>query len=140
MIVVDANVIAYRFIVGEKTELACAVQEKDRSWIVPALWRHEFLNILATTVRARILTTSEAGAVWIDALRLLEKRERPLHYEGAVACAVEARISAYDAQYVTLARMHNCCCVSEDSRLRRAFPGIVLSMKEFLKAGKHHNS
>ena len=52
MIVVDANVIAYRFIVGEKTGLACQVQEKDADWVVPALWRHEFLNVLATAARA----------------------------------------------------------------------------------------
>ena len=63
MIVVDAKVIAYRFIEGEKTVLACRVQKRDGVWAVPSLWRHEFLNVLATTVRAGLMDTTEACTV-----------------------------------------------------------------------------
>ena len=44
MIVVDVNVIAYLLINGEKTVEARSVRELDSDWIVPDLWRDEFLN------------------------------------------------------------------------------------------------
>ena len=49
MIVVDTNVIAYVLIEGDKTALAQQVAKKDPDWKVPPLWRHEFLNVLATS-------------------------------------------------------------------------------------------
>ncbi len=44
MIVADTNLIAYRLIEGEQTELALAVWAKEPEWFVPPLWRHEFLS------------------------------------------------------------------------------------------------
>ncbi|MDD5675969.1 MAG: type II toxin-antitoxin system VapC family toxin [Chitinivibrionales bacterium] len=134
MIVVDANVIAYRFIAGEKTDYACRVQEKDRDWIVPVLWRHEFLNVLATTTRAGIITISEACTVWRAAIHALAQNEQTVDFEKALCCAVDGTISAYDAQYITLARNLNCFCITEDARLCKACPGAAISMRIFLDA------
>ena len=47
MIVVDVNVVAYLLIAGDKPSLAQQAWERDSHWRVPALWRHEMLNILA---------------------------------------------------------------------------------------------
>jgi predicted nucleic acid-binding protein len=135
MIVVDVNVIAYRFIQGEKSALACRVQEQDPEWIVPGLWRHEFLNVLATTTRTAIFTAAEAFAVWQSAQQTLANSQRPVNYQRALACAVDYKISAYDAQYITLARSLNCLCISEDARLCKVFPGIAISMQTFITAG-----
>ena len=132
MIVVDANVIAYRFIVGEKTGLACHVQEKDTDWVVPALWRHEFLNVLATAARAGIIDTVEACTIWRSALHVLGNNEQAVNYEKSLCCAVDAKISAYDAQYITLARTLNCLCITEDARLHKTFPKDTISMRAFL--------
>ena len=52
MIISDVNLIAYFFIDGEHTAAATAVYERDPSWIAPAQWRAEFLNVLATYVRS----------------------------------------------------------------------------------------
>jgi predicted nucleic acid-binding protein len=133
MIVVDANVIAYRFIEGEKTNLACRVQEKDGTWIVPLLWRHEFLNVLATVTRAGIIDIADAFAIWRNAVNILSKNERPIHYDQALRCAVELQISAYDAQYIVLGQTQNCLVVTEDNRLCKTFPDTAISMRSFLE-------
>ena len=47
MIVADSNVLAARVLSSELTELALRVEAIDNVWLVPRLWRYEFLNILA---------------------------------------------------------------------------------------------
>ena len=131
MIVVDTNVIAYRLIEGDKTALACQVEQRDNTWVVPRLWRHEFLNVLATSTRTGLLDIGQACASWRDALRMLANAERDAPFERALSCAVDARISAYDAQYITLAQFLDVACVTEDSRLLKAFPAVAISMRAF---------
>lgn len=131
MIAVDVNVVAYLLIQGESTELAQAVWHRDPDWYVPLLWRHEYLNVLATYVKAGGATLEEAEALWGDALRLLAPGEREVHMESALALAAEKGISAYDAQYVVLASSLGVPLVTADRRLRQAFPGQILAMQEF---------
>jgi predicted nucleic acid-binding protein len=132
MIVVDTNIIAYRFIAGDKTDLACSVQKKDSEWIVPVLWRHEFLNVLATMTRANIIHAGEACTIWRSALHVLQHHERPTMYERALCCAVDFSISAYDAEYIALAQQMKVRCITEDMRLLKTFPDIAASMRMFL--------
>ena len=133
MIVVDANIIAYRFIEGDKTNFACRLQKKDGEWAVPLLWRHEFLNVLATVCKAGVIDISEACGIWRAAIQVLAGFEHEVPHEKALCCAVNSRISAYDAQYITLARALSCPCVTEDARLCKTFPGIAISMCDFFK-------
>jgi predicted nucleic acid-binding protein len=51
VIVVDVNVVAYLFIVGDKTDEARRLVVADNEWWIPLLWRHEFLNVVATYIR-----------------------------------------------------------------------------------------
>ena len=60
LIVVDTNVICYALISGDKTDLALQVDKQDASWNVPLLWRHEFLNVLATSIRAGVIYVKQA--------------------------------------------------------------------------------
>jgi predicted nucleic acid-binding protein len=131
MIVVDANVIAYLLIVGDKTELAQAAWQRDPHWITPALWRHELLNILATYVRSNAMPLDAALNTWRQAVTLLAPDEEVPSLELALMLAASHQISANDAQYIALSREKGLPLLSEDRALQRKFPETVRSLAEF---------
>ena len=131
MIVVDSNVIAYLFIEGEKTALARQVLQLDSRWAVPLLWRHEFLNVLATFARYNTATFDEVSEIWLQAFAFASQGEYETDMGSALEIAVAQKVRACDAQYVSLARNLQVQFVSEDRRLVAAFPSIALSMQSF---------
>ena len=133
MIVVDTNVIAHRLIQGDKTPLALGVCRRDAAWIVPTLWRHEFLNVLSTLTRQGMLKTGQSKRTWLAAVRQLRHVESAVNMTAALDLSVAHMISAYDAQYIVLAQAHGVRCVTEDRALRREFPETAVSMRDFCK-------
>jgi len=136
VIVIDVNVIVYLLTETPQRESARQVYERDSDWLVPPLWRHEMLNVLATLTRQDVLDVSSALTVWRNALGLLEMREQQPDMENALALAVDHRISAYDAQYVELATSLGVLLVSEDKKLQRLFPKMVFSLAKMGCAGE----
>jgi predicted nucleic acid-binding protein len=134
LIVVDSNVLAYLLIEGEQTPQAAAVWRLDPEWCLPVLWRHEFLNILATYVKAGGADIADVEEVWREALRLAGPGEHEGDPIAALRLAVRHKISAYDAQFVALAQQLEIPLVTEDRRLRAAFPGQFLSMQAFCES------
>lgn len=132
MIVVDVNVIAYALIQGEKTNLALKLRQKDPEWIVPSLWRHEFLNVLSTVQRAGLLSHSQCIETWESAFNIFNKAEHPVDMENALMLAMNSKISAYDAEYIALAQSHKVLCVTEDKKLLENFPQTAISIKKYL--------
>lgn len=131
MIVVDVNVVAYFLVEGDKTAAARDLLHHDPDWRLPALWRHEYLNVLATFARKGGATTAEARTLWRRGIEIFGPREQGVDMESALALAAENRISAYDAQYIALARQLHTVCVTEDRRLLRAFPEATRTMRDF---------
>jgi predicted nucleic acid-binding protein len=132
MIVVDANVVAHFFIAGGKTALAREVHERDSHWLVPEIWRHEFLNILVSACLFAKLPQETAKRVWRDAEDLLLDRIYRPDMNDVLFAAVEHSTTAYDAEYVMLAKAKGVPCVTEDGPLQKAFPETALSMTAFL--------
>lgn len=132
MIVVDANVLAYFFIEGKKTDLARRVREKDPKWGAPELWRHEFLNILVTQCLFTKLPLETAQRIWTDAEDMLRGSEFASDAKQVLPKAVETSTTAYDAEYAVLAQTMGVLCVTEDGPLQKAFPGTAVSMSTFL--------
>jgi predicted nucleic acid-binding protein len=131
VIVVDVNVVAYFLIEGDKTAAARDLLRRDPDWRLPALWRHEYLNVLATYAREGGATVAEARSLWRRGVELFAAGEQGVDMESALALAAENRISAYDAQYITLARQLQTVCVTEDQRLLGQFPALARSMQAF---------
>ena len=136
MIVVDTNVVAYLFLTGEKTSLARQVYESDSQWIVPQLWKHEFLNVLATNIQQEMLTVEGALRAWRNSQDILVRRERPVIMPAALQLAVSSEISAYDAQFATLAQSLGCWLITEDRQLLDKLPEQTRSMSQFLEMGE----
>jgi predicted nucleic acid-binding protein len=133
MIVVDANVIAYYFIQGDRTDEARRLHAADPVWILPALWRHEFLNVLATAGKASV-PKKLLLEIWMAASMRLLDCERAVDYAKALMLSVDLGISAYDAQYLALAESLDVPCVTEDKKLVKASRGRALGMAAFLSS------
>lgn len=131
MIVVDTNIIAQRFSLSDKSEWVLRAQEIDADWVVPELCRHEFLNVLVTFGRHGVMTASECEDVWKTVEPYLVLRERPVDMSAALALALERSLTAYDAQFVTLAQTLGVRCLTEDRALLRECPEVAVSLEEF---------
>jgi len=130
LIVVDVNVVVYLLTECPQHEAAAELWAIDGDWRLPPLWQHEFLNLLATLSRQNYLDLATAIEVWQTAVSLFARREMPPDMLRALRLAFTHGISAYDAQYVALAHELGCSLVTEDRRLREAFPDIARSLLE----------
>ena len=70
-------------------------------------------------------------ALWRRGVELLGPREQSVDMESALVLATENRVSAYDAQYIALARRLRTVCVTEDQRLLGTFPTLTRTMQAF---------
>jgi len=64
VIVVDVNVVVHLLTGSGKHVAARSLWERDQNWCLPALWRHEFLNVLATLTRESYVTQRDAVTLW----------------------------------------------------------------------------
>lgn len=113
MIVVDANVIVYLLVRGERSAAVDGLLERDPEWLAPRLWVDEFVNVLCTLERQGKLAAQEAVTLLEDALSLMADHAYEVPPERAQAVARRTGLSGYDSQYVALAedlglKLHTC--------------------------------
>ena len=135
MIVADTNLVAYLVIGGVHTTPARAVYRKDPHWVLPRLWRSEFLSVLAVSVRAKVLSEAQARTAWMSARALVGSGERDPDPLRALHLAVEKGISAYDAQFVALAQMLGTVLVTADRQLARRCPESAVLISRYAGGG-----
>jgi len=128
MIVVDTNILAYLYLPGEFTEAAEALLESDPDWVAPILWRSEFRNILAGYVRRGSLGFDQALAIQEEAESLLAGAEYEVDSRSVMMLVKDSDCSAYDCEFVALARQLGTSLVTMDSKLLRAFPQIARAL------------
>lgn len=132
MIVADTNLVAYLLIEGEKTDIARAVWRKDSGWLVPTLWRSEFLNVLTTSVREGVLTLEQGRRTWHLALSIFGTSEIEPSGEEVLQIAVTRRLSAYDAQFVAAAIDLDVPLVTFDRRMLKECPNLAVAPERFI--------
>lgn len=128
MIVVDSNVVAYLYLPGEHTAEAEALLEQDPDWAAPALWRSEFRNILAGCLRRKTLTFSQACSLQSEAEDLLAGSEFEVDSKAVLELVRDSDCSAYDCEFVALARKLQVRLVTLDAKLLKAFPKYTVSL------------
>jgi predicted nucleic acid-binding protein len=132
MIVVDANVVIYLVYETSFSPLARQVYATDPDWVVPELWEAEVLNGLTNEIRAGHTQLEHAILAAGNAASILTGRAYPCDRATVLRTAHEARLTAYDAYYVTLARSLNVVLVTEDGRIKKSCPDVARSLKGFL--------
>ncbi|MFH1023856.1 MAG: type II toxin-antitoxin system VapC family toxin [Planctomycetota bacterium] len=133
MIVADTNLIAYYLIEGEKTAESRAVRARDPHWLAPLLWRYEFKNILVLHGRRSRIPHSHLIRLWEEATEILAHGEFSPQAETVLQIAGEHHISAYDAEFVALAREQGVPLVTTDAELLSKFPGMAQSPADFIR-------
>jgi predicted nucleic acid-binding protein len=133
MIVVDSNIVAARNLTSSLTSEAKQVEEKDPIWVVPVLWRYEFQNILASAIKAKQIKPEQALNIWEKVLNILINNEYEPSASKVIDLVAQKGITAYDGQFIAVALEMGISCVTEDRELQGKFPGIAISMNEFLK-------
>lgn len=135
MIVVDANILAFYVIEGQRTIEANALRERDAEWIVPDFWRIEFQSILWKHSRIGGLPAGKAAELLDQALTMFSANEVTPSPAIVLRDALRWGITVYDAQYVSLASQFGIFCVTEDMPVQHACPQVAISLNDFLKRG-----
>jgi len=132
-VVVDTNIIAYYWLPGAHTENSVALRRRTDDWFVPRLWRSEFRNVLARYLRARIIGLDQAQALIRSAEAELMDCEHEVDSVAVMDLVAASSCSAYDCEFVALARQMGIPLVTEDSGLLRAFPDVAIGMTAALQ-------
>ena len=132
MIVVDTNLIAYLLIEGERTETAERVLAADEDWNAPLIWRSELRNTLAKSVWRNLIDMGEAFRIMTEAESIMAAGEFPVVSGDVLSLAGSSGCSAYDAEFVVLARDLRVPLVTTDKELLEKFPETAVSPERFL--------
>jgi len=132
VIVADTNLIAYFYVKGEYSDLANQVLLRDPRWAAPLLWRSEFRNTLVKCVRGGLVDLDDAYRIMNKAESLMAGSEYAVVSGDVLNLAASSACSAYDAEFVVLARGLGVPLVTMDKDLLESFPETAVSPARFL--------
>ncbi len=136
MIVTDCTFITQFFLATPDTDLVRSIAQVEDAWLVPPLWRSEFRSVLRKYVLASKLTLADSLEIIRLAETRLSKSEVEVSSSDVMDLVASSRCSAYDAEYLSLAKTFSVPLVTSDKRLCEAFPPLAISPAGFLSASK----
>lgn len=125
MIVVDTNILAYLFLPGEFSESAGNLLLEDSEWAAPVLWKSEFRNILVGYVRKGLLSSAQSRRVQKMAEELLHENEFLVPSNDVLELAENSTCSAYDCEFVAVAKSLGVRLVTMNKQILREFPKVA---------------
>jgi predicted nucleic acid-binding protein len=131
MIVVDTAIIAYLIIAGEQSEHAERVRRADSDWISPTLWAGEFRNVLRNYIRSGELPLEVAIEYVNVAENLMAGRSYPVSSTDVLSLAAASGCTAYDCEFVALARSMQVTLVTTDRQILTRFPEVAVHPRDF---------
>jgi predicted nucleic acid-binding protein len=135
MIVVDTNIIGYLFLTSAKSTLSERALRKDPVWAAPLLWRSEIRNVLALYLREGLLSLEDARQIMDAAIDLMQGQEYQVTSDQVLELASASNCSAYDCEFVALARDLKQPLVTVDGQILEDFPGTAISLEIYLGIG-----
>ena len=135
MIVVDTNIIGYLFLSSNRSPLSEQALLKDSLWAAPRLWRSEMRNVLALYIRKDLLSLADAQLIMTEAISLFQDQEYEAASNQVLELASISTCSAYDCEFVALARDLEVSLVTVDRQILRDFPETAVSLEAFVEDG-----
>ncbi|MBT3215167.1 MAG: type II toxin-antitoxin system VapC family toxin [Deltaproteobacteria bacterium] len=133
MIVADTNLLAYFLIDGKETSLAERLFALDSEWIAPLLWKSEFRNLLSLYVRKNLMMLEKSFQYMKDAEYLMRNKAYEVESNQVLRLAQSSRCSAYDCEFVTLAKKFEIPLITLDKKILESFPETATNLNNFLK-------
>ncbi len=133
MIIVDTNVITYFYLNSEFSELAEQLFQKEPNWAAPLLWRSEFRNVLAFHIKRKIISLNDSIQIFELAETLFNENEYEINSAQVLNLAHESGCSAYDCEFVSLAKNLNVSLVTMDKKVLNSFPEVAFSLQKYLQ-------
>jgi predicted nucleic acid-binding protein len=135
VLVVDANVVAYLLVEGDKTAQARALWAVDADWHAPRLLSYEVASVFAQLVKQGGVSMEAAITALENAGSLVRLRDQDPPGARVLEIATRLGLSTYDATYLAVAETLGTSLVTEDRRLLRAAPGITRSLESIAAGG-----
>jgi predicted nucleic acid-binding protein len=135
MIVVDTNIIGYLYLSSDRSDQAEKALLIDSEWVAPILWRSEFRNVLAIYIRKNILMLEDAVRIIDEATLLMQGGEYESVSLQVLRLVGESTCSAYDCEFVALARDLNVRLLTVDKQIIKQFPNEAITLDEYVSQG-----
>ena len=114
--------------VSERSVDAARLFERDSEWAAPAILMSELRNVLLGYVRRGILSPAQAKAMSDDAAMNLGDRVMAVSSVQVIDVALECRLTAYDAEFVVLARTLGVPLVTLDGAILRGAADVAVPL------------
>jgi len=126
VIVVDANVMVYLLSgEGPRAQRAAELLRSDPTWIGPPILLSELRNVLVGSVRRGLMEPPVALTMHDDAVLVLRDRVVDVDGSEVVRTGLDLGLTAYDAEFVVLARSVGTTLVTEDREILKAAPDVA---------------
>ena len=126
--VVDTNVMVY-FLLGEEWGTdAEQLFKQDPEWAAPVILMSELRNVLLGFVRQGVLNPAEAKAMSDDAASVLRDRIATVAGDQVFDVALESGLTAYDAEFVALARTLGVRLITLDGAILRGAADVAVPL------------
>ncbi len=128
MIVVDTNVMVYLLTgIGPGAE-AGRLLAKDSEWAAPPILLSEIRNVMVGLVRRGAIQIGDAQEIWEDAQAVLGDRIASVPSRPVLEAAIAGNLSAYDSEFVVLARRLGVPLVSADRAILKGAPDVAVPL------------
>lgn len=126
MIVVDTNVMVQFVAAGDEYAAAARLLQMDAAWSAPPILMSELRNVLVGLVRRGEITEGQATAMTADASAILGERIAGVSGRQTIAVALECGLTAYDAEFVVLARSLGVRLATLDQAILGGAPDVAV--------------
>ena len=129
MIVVDTNVMARLVVGGADGIEAAKLFERETAWAAPRILMSELHNVLIGFVRRGAVTSEQAKAMSDDAAVVLGDRIASVSGNQVIDVALECGLTAYDAEFVVLARALGVPLATLDKAILHGAADVAVSLR-----------
>ena len=129
MIVVDTNVMVRLVVGGEGGADAARLFEREPEWAAPGILMSELHNVLVGFVRRGAVTPEQAKAMSDDAAVVLGDRLASVSGRQVIDVALECGLTAYDAEFVALARTLGVPLATLDNAVLDGAADVAVSLR-----------